>query len=110
MPQFLLLLHDSGMFPEDVSPAEIQSIIESYRAWMTRMNATGQKLVDGEGRVVTGKDGGMSVTDGPYAEAKEILGGYMMVEAADYDAAVALCKDSPHLGHGTIEIRQVQIT
>ncbi|MGN6185334.1 MAG: YciI family protein [Thermoanaerobaculia bacterium] len=109
MPQFVLLLHDSGPFPADMSPNEIQSIIESYRSWMTRMNATGQKLRDGEGRVVRGENGAMSVTDGPYAEAKEVLGGYMIVEAADYDAAVALCADSPHLGNGTIEIRQIEI-
>jgi hypothetical protein len=110
MPQYLLLLRDNGSFPGDVSPDEIQSIIESYRNWMVKMNATGQKLVDGEGRIVAGKDGGISVTDGPYAEAKEILGGYMLVDATDYDAAVALCKDSPHLANGTIEIRQVQTT
>ncbi|HEX2834920.1 MAG TPA: YciI family protein [Thermoanaerobaculia bacterium] len=108
MPQFILLLRDAGPLPEDMSPAEIQSIIESYRGWMEKMNGTGHKLRDGEGRVVSGNDGAMSVTDGPYAEAKEILGGFMIVEADDYDAAVALCQDSPHLGSGTIEIRQIE--
>jgi hypothetical protein len=93
-----------------MSADEIQSIVQSYGTWMQNIKAAGgEKLRDGEGRVVSGGNGGaMSVTDGPYAEAKEILGGYVVVEAGDYDAAVALCKDSPHLGNGTIEIRQIE--
>ena len=108
MPQFVLLLHDAAPLPDDISPAEIQSIIEAYTVWSKAINATGEKLRDGEGRLVRGGANGMTVTDGPYAEAKEILGGYMVIEAADYDAAVALCANSPHLGNGTIEIRQIE--
>jgi hypothetical protein len=108
MPQFILLLHDAGPFQGEISPTEIQSIIEAYGSWMTSIKATGEKLRDGEGRLVRGSANGMTVTDGPYAEAKEILGGYMIVEAADYDAAIALCANSPHLGNGTIEIRQIE--
>jgi hypothetical protein len=53
-------------------------------------------------------DGRMRVVDGPYSEAKEVLGGYFLVEAADYDAAVELSRDCPHLRYGRrIELRQV---
>jgi hypothetical protein len=45
--------------------------------------------------------------DGPYAEAKEVVGGYFIVEADGYDDAVALCRDCPHLAYGRIEVRQL---
>ena len=49
------------------------------------------------------------VTDGPYSETKEVLGGYYLIEAANYDEAVRRCKDHPHLEHGgTIEVRQIE--
>ncbi len=48
------------------------------------------------------------VTDGPFAEAKEVIGGYYIVNAASYDEAVELAKLGPHLRyHGRIEIRQI---
>ena len=61
----------------------------------------------GKGRTVAGKDG-VTVTDGPYAESKEILGGYLVVEAESYDDVVRNCEDSPHLAYGSIEIRQIE--
>ena len=108
MPQFVLMLRDSGTFPEDISAEEIQAIIEKYRHWSERVGGSGQKLRDGEGRVVTRKESGLAVTDGPYAEAKEVLGGYFVVDAGDYDAALKLVEDCPHLDFGSIEIRQIE--
>ena len=52
----------------------------------------------------------MKVTDGPYAEAREVIGGLFMIEAANYDEVVELSKDCPHLDFGSIEIREVQPT
>ncbi len=108
MPQFVLMLRDAG-FPPGISPEEIQSIIERYSAWMQKVHATGQKLFDGEGRVVVKKDGGVAVTDGPYVESKEVIGGYFVVEAEDYDAAQRLVGDCPHLDLGSIEIRRIEM-
>ena len=46
--------------------------------------------------------------DGPYSETKEVIGGYFAVRAADYDEAVKICEDCPHLEYaGTIEIREI---
>ena len=109
MPQFVLMLRDSGSFPENISAEEIQEIIERYGAWSARLGAKGQKLVDGAGRVVVRKDGGVSITDGPYAESREIIGGYFVVEAPDYDAAAKLAEDCPHLDFGSIEIREIEL-
>ena len=54
--------------------------------------------------------GGAKVTDGPYAEAREVIGGLFILEAGNYDEAVTLCQDCPHLDFGTIEIREVEST
>ena len=108
MPQFVLMLRDTG-FPTDISPEEIQAIIARYGSWMAKVQAKGQKLYDGEGRVVVRKDGGLAVTDGPYVESKEVIGGYFLVEADDYDAAAKLVDDCPHLDFGSIEIRRIEM-
>ncbi|HWW59902.1 MAG TPA: hypothetical protein VN181_00915, partial [Thermoanaerobaculia bacterium] len=61
MPQFVLMLRDTGtMFTEGMGAEEIQAIIGRYSAWRQKVNASGQKLHDGEGKVVR-KDG---ITDG----------------------------------------------
>ena len=109
MSQFVLMLRDSGMFPENISPEEIQQIIERYSQWKERVRGTGQKLFDGEGRVVVRKDGGVAITDGPYVESKEVIGGYFIVEADDYDAMLKLVEDCPHLDFGSIEIRRIEL-
>jgi hypothetical protein len=109
MPQFALMLRDSGAFPENISPEEIQQIIERYTAWKDKVRGSGQKLYDGEGRILVRKDGGIAVTDGPYVEAREVIGGYFLIEAADYDAAAKLAEDCPHLDFGSIEIRRIEL-
>lgn len=108
MPQFVLMLRDNGAFPSDISAEEIQTIIGRYTAWSARMQGNGQKLRDGEGRVVVRREGGVTVTDGPYAESREIVGGFLMIEADSYEDAIRHCQDSPHLDYGSIEIRQVE--
>ena len=57
-----------------------------------------------------GGHGQPKVTDGPYAEAREVIGGLFIVEANTYDEVVELSKDCPHLDFGTIEIREVDPT
>lgn len=114
MAKFIMLLHDSGTFPPDLSPDQIQAIIQRYVDWKQRVQAgrqvEGHKLTDGEGRVLRGGVGSPTVTDGPYAESREVIGGLFIVEAASYDEAVELSKDCPHLDFGTIEIREIQPT
>ncbi|MFD9127981.1 YciI family protein, partial [Kitasatospora sp. NPDC059571] len=53
--------------------------------------------------------GGFAVTDGPFAETKEALGGYYLVEAADLDEAIALAKDLPDDFGGGVEVRPVRV-
>ena len=56
-----------------------------------------------------GSNGGqVRVTDGPYSETKEVLGGYYIVAAESYDRAVDLARDCPHFEYGgTIEVREI---
>jgi hypothetical protein len=115
VPNYLLLLHDTGTFPDSMSPADIQAVIQRYVSWRELVQRGGRrieghKLVDGTGRVMRGSAGSPKVTDGPYAEAREVIGGLFIVEAANYEEVVALCRDCPHLDFGTIEIREVQPT
>src|SRR5688572_21595333 len=119
MPKFVLLLRDSGRFDPNMSAAEMQAIVQRYVAWRARIenngqtngrSIMGQKLHDNQGRVLNGNGGGLKVTDGPYAEAREVMGGLFVIEAASYDEVVELSKDCPHLEFGSIEIREVQPT
>ena len=109
MPQFALMLRDSGAFPTDISAEEIQAILQRYSDWRDKVQGSGQKLYDGEGRIVVRTDGGVSVTDGPYVESREVIGGYFIVEAEDYDAVAKLAEDCPHLDFGSIEIRRIEL-
>jgi len=114
MKTFVMLLHDAGSFPADISPDQIQAIIQRYVAWRQKIQANGRKvdghkLTDGEGRVMRGA-GSPKVIDGPYAEAREVIGGLFIIEANSYEEVVEMSKDCPHLDFGTIEIREVQPT
>ena len=119
MPKFVLLLRDSGRFDPNMSPDQMQAIVQRYVAWRASIEKNGQKngrsivghkLHDGQGRVLNGTGGGLKITDGPFAEAREVMGGLFVIEAASYDEVVELSKDCPHLDFGSIEIREVQPT
>ena len=115
MKKFVMLLHDAGSFPADISPAQIQAIIQRYVAWRQKIQQNGRKveghkLTDGQGRVMRGAHGQTKITDGPFAEAREVIGGLFIVEANTYEEVVELSKDCPHLDFGTIEIREVDPT
>ena len=115
MPKFVVLLHDTGAFAPDISPDQIQAIIQRYVAWRRKIQENGRlveghKLTEGQGRVMRGAAGSTTITDGPYAEANEVIGGLFIIDAKDYDEVVELSKDCPHLEFGSIEIREVQPT
>jgi hypothetical protein len=115
MPQFVLFLRDTGRFDPTMSADQMQAIIQRYVAWRARVQQngrtiTGHKLHDQQGRVLSGAGGAMKVTDGPFAEAREVMGGLFVIEAGSYDEVVELAKDCPHLDFGSIEIREIQPT
>ena len=113
MARFLLLLHDRGRDMTAMSPDEIQSVIQEYSAWGQRMAEAGkmmggQKLTDGDGKDLEGWEAEFSVTDCPFAEAKEVIGGFFQIEATNYDEAAELARSCPHLRFGgRIELRRI---
>ena len=114
MAKFLLLLNENPAQSPDWSPQEMQAIIARYRAWREGLGDRilgGQKLTDEGGRVLErargAEDGETRVLDGPYTEAKELLGGFFMIEAESYDQAVEVSRSCPHLDHGWITVRQI---
>jgi hypothetical protein len=108
MSQYMLLLYADGSAWQNSSPEEMQKALEKYIAWLQKPFMKGSmRLGHDVGRVIRSKDGNPRATDGPYSETKEVLGGYYLIEAANYDEAVQRSLDHPHLEYGgTIEVRQ----
>lgn len=114
MPQYMMILHDSTTGLAGLSPDEIQRIVGRYKTWSAKVAQAGklkggEKLRDEPGKNLTQNNGKVAVRDGPFVESKEIIGGYFLIEAANYKEAVDLCGDCPHLAlGGRIELREVE--
>lgn len=107
MAQFMLLLYDDPSKWGTFSPEEMQKAIEKYSAWRKKA-VDSNRLAEDPGKVIRSHSGKSRVTDGPYSETKEVLGGYYTIEATNYDDAVQKALTHPHLEYGgTVEIRQV---
>lgn len=112
MPQFMLILSEKPGDFANMAPEEIQKIIEKYGAWGMKMGkegrmVAGNKLTEDGGKRISRSGNSLAVTDGPYAEAKEIIGGIYVLKAKNYDEAVELAKTCPHMEYGKIEVRQI---
>ena len=104
--KFVILIKGEDKWAE-LSPAQMQEGLQKYQAFAARLREEG-RYVDAEGLdakiVRIGAEGG--ATDGPFAEAKEMSGGYYVFTAADWDEATAIAKDCPSLEYGgNIELR-----
>lgn len=116
MPQYMLISQDSMEIPEgfEITPEIIQGIIQKYSDWADSLQKSGHlvglnKLREDPGKHIVGVGENRVVTDGPYAETKEIIGGYWIINAADYDEAVKLASGCPSLEFGSrVEVRQVE--
>ncbi len=91
-------------------PAEIKEVMVAWMAWSERLAAEGRSTARRSlmttGKVVSGKE--RHVSDGPFAEAKEAVAGYFLLEVADLDEAVAIAKECPTLPYGvTVEVREM---
>jgi hypothetical protein len=111
VPQYVMLIY---------SPAEGGPSSEELAAAMPRWNEYTQSLRDA-GLLVAGdalqgadvattvrvRDGETQITDGPFAETKEVLGGYYLIEAPDLDAVLDHAARVPNVHYGSIEVRPV---
>ena len=115
MSKYKLMLREDGQTFTKFSPAEMQAIIARYGAWRDELQrngkfAGGHKLRDGQGRTMRRNGTKIVVTDGPFAEGKEVIGGLFVIEAGSYDEAVSIANSCPHLEFGSIEVREVEVT
>ena len=105
MKKYLYVFRGFDENYEKQSPEDMQAHFQRWGEWMAKVKAEGYPL-QAEGKVV-GK-GGTIITDGPFTEGKEIVGGYVVLEAKDLDDAVAISKDCPIFEFGgTTEVREI---
>jgi len=94
-----------------LSAEEMQQVAGQWMAWFKDLTAKGKAIAGNplapEGKVVSGK-GGRIVADGPFAESKEAIGGYFLLQVETMDEAVAIAQKCPGLPYGAaVEIRTV---
>lgn len=109
---YMLFFRNSG--PENyqhLSPEQRQQLVLRWNAWYDGLAAQGKALegqpLEPETRIISGK-GGERVTDGPFAEAKEAIGGYVRLLASSFEEATEIARQHPGLAYGLIiEVRQM---
>jgi hypothetical protein len=109
--KFLLLLR-GGISNRELSPGQLQAQIEKYMSWIGSLRKKGHFLagepLEEEGKLLSGRNA-ETVTDGPFAESKEAIGGYFIISARHHAAAVEISKGCPIFANGgTVEVRPIQ--
>ena len=108
MPQYLI----SGYLPDDFDPSAMdEATIEGIHALNREMIAAGvRKFACGLGKAVSLRpqpNGEVLLTDGPYLEAKEHVGGFSILETANLDEALAWARKGAKVGRGPVEVREI---
>ncbi len=109
MKEFMLIFRSVSR-AANFSPEEMQAHMQKWFAWVEDLRkkeiySSGAPLMKG-GKMVKGPEA--LVTDGPFAESKEVIGGFFIIKAENYDAAIAISKDCPDLPlDGCVEVREV---
>lgn len=114
MAQYMLLLHQDPANMADLPREKMMEVVKRYYTWSSSMREKGklvggEKLAAGGVRHVKVANGKPVASDGPYAEAKDVVSGYFTIEAIDAAEAEAIAKECPHLWSAAnwIELRPV---
>ena len=113
--QYLLLIYGAEKQWEAYAEPEKQQIYKGYRDLIDDLQKKGNFKGGHElqpismATTVRVRNGKTSVTDGPFAESKEQLGGYFLVEAKDLDEAMAMAARIPSAASGSIEVRPIKL-
>ncbi|EDY16054.1 DGPFAETKE family protein [Chthoniobacter flavus Ellin428] len=108
---YLLLFRNTQWYDAEYSREDLQQIIDSVTAWFARLENEG-KFVTGQplnerAAIISGENG-RSVTDGPFAEAKEAIGGYVVLNVNSMEEAIEVARTNPMLKYGlTTEVREL---
>jgi hypothetical protein len=111
--KYLLLIYESESLLAGMSEADQGKVYGEYMAYTADIKKKGQHIAGqalqpvSTATTVRVKDGKTVTTDGPFAETREQLGGFYMVEAKDLDEAIALAARIPAARTGTIEVRPI---
>jgi hypothetical protein len=112
MEYLLMIYADQAQF-EKLSQAQVTEAMGAYRAYTEALQKSG--TLCGSNRLrptqtattVRVKSGKTEVLNGPYAETREQLGGYYLIDVPDLDTALSWAARCPGAGHGTIEVRPI---
>jgi hypothetical protein len=111
--EYLLLIYNSESDGKKMSAAEQGAIYQAYMTFTKDLTSSGKNKGGNAlepvatATTVRVRNGKTTVTDGPFAETKEQLGGYYLVEAKDLDEAISIAARIPGAKHGSIEVRPV---
>lgn len=111
--RYLLLIYDDETKDVNATPAEMEAMMGEYWAFTKEVNEAGVNLASealqptSTATTVRVRDGKCLTTDGPFAETKEQLGGFYMVEAANLDEAIAWAAKIPGAKAGCVEVRPI---
>jgi hypothetical protein len=109
--RYLLLLYGEPVRPETLTPEYWQSVVEAHTTFHRELTEAGALVASSplapptEARTVRLRRGERMVVDGPFAETKEVLGGYYLIEANSLDEAVEWAQRLRHDSDGSIEVR-----
>jgi hypothetical protein len=112
MALYMLLIHDQDVW-ETLSEDEQNAIDEEYAAFIRELRHQGRLVSTHElqpkatAATLRVRGGKTLVTDGPYAETKEALGGYFLIEAESFDEAISWAAKIPTARFGVVEVRPV---
>ncbi len=112
MSEFLFLFRGGDAPMQNLSPEQSQAHMQKWFQWMGNLRDkgtfVGAQPLNKEGKLVKGSK--KVVTDGPYTEGKEIVGGYLICKADSFDEAVTISKDCPILefDNGFVEVREIR--
>jgi hypothetical protein len=111
--KFMLISHDDEQYWEDVGPAVHEKALGEAIELTHELARKGQYLYcsplqrSNTATLVRVRDGKTSVTAGPYAETREAIGGFYLIEADSVEEAAAIAARHPGARHGTVEVRQI---
>jgi hypothetical protein len=111
--EYMLMIYVNESGWPKLSQAEQEQGMAAYTAYTEAMQKAGVFKSGGRlhpsasAATVRAADGKPNVLDGPYADAKEQLGGFYIIAVADREAALAWAKQCPGTGHGAVEVRQI---
>jgi hypothetical protein len=111
MKEYLLLFRGGDAETARQSPESWQAHMQKWMAWMGKLQEQGKLIgaqpLTREGRMITGLK--KVVSDGPYMEGKEMVGGYLSCRANSFEEAVEISMECPILEHdGIVEVREIQ--